>query len=87
MKTTISKGNILRQSTLLLISLAFILAALLFTACSDAEGLAGSDDTALIEMSFCLSMLLGVLRPMHGLLTTALENPLCLGCRSWTSSA
>lgn len=49
MKTTISKGNILRQSTLLLISLAFILAALLFTACSDAEGLAGSDDTALIE--------------------------------------
>lgn len=48
MKTTISKENILRQSTLCLLSAAFILAALLFTACSDAEGLAGSDDTALI---------------------------------------
>jgi hypothetical protein len=49
MKTTISKVKISRQSTLYLISSAFILAALLFIACSDAEGLAGSDDTALIE--------------------------------------
>jgi hypothetical protein len=48
MKTTISKGNIFKQCILFLIASVFILAALLFTACSDAEGLAGSDDTALI---------------------------------------
>jgi hypothetical protein len=48
MKTTISKGNIFKQRILFLVSFVFILTALLFTACSDAEGLAGSDDTALI---------------------------------------
>jgi len=48
MKTTISKGNIIKQSILFLTSSVLILTALLFTACSDAEGLAGTDDTALI---------------------------------------
>ena len=49
MKTTISKNNILKSSILFFTITAFILSALLFTSCSDSEGVEVSDDTALIE--------------------------------------
>lgn len=49
MKTTISRDSILKSSILCLTISAFILSALLFTSCSDAEGIEASDDTALIE--------------------------------------
>lgn len=49
MKTTISKDNILKSSILFFTITAFILSALLFTSCSDSEGVEVSDDTALIE--------------------------------------
>ncbi|MFY9242796.1 MAG: hypothetical protein WAO74_07195 [Polaribacter sp.] len=49
MKTTISKENILKSSILFFTVTAFILSALLFTSCSNSDGLEISDDTALIE--------------------------------------
>lgn len=48
MKTTISKGNILKSSILFITFTVFILSALLFTSCSDSEGIVGADDTVLI---------------------------------------
>lgn len=49
MRTSISKDNILKSSILFFTITAFILSALLFTSCSDAEGETITDDTALIE--------------------------------------
>lgn len=49
MKTTISKHNILKSSILFFTISAFILSALLFTSCSDTEGIVLESDTALIE--------------------------------------
>jgi hypothetical protein len=49
MKTTISKENNLKSSILFFTISAFILSVLLFTSCSDAEGIEMTDDTALIE--------------------------------------
>ena len=49
MKTTISKDNILKSSILFFTITAFILSALLFTSCSDSEGVEVTDDTTLIE--------------------------------------
>jgi len=49
MKTTISKVNKLKSSILFFTISAFILSVLLFTSCSDAEGIEMTDDTALIE--------------------------------------
>jgi hypothetical protein len=48
MKTTISKGNILKPSILFLTITALLVSALLFTSCSDSEDLAVTDDTSLI---------------------------------------
>jgi hypothetical protein len=48
MKTTISKGNILKPNILFLSFTALLLSVLFFTSCSDSEGLAATDDTALI---------------------------------------
>lgn len=48
MRTTISKENVLKSSFLFLTFTAFILSALLFTSCSESEGISGTDDTALI---------------------------------------
>jgi hypothetical protein len=49
MKTTISKESILKSSILFLTVSAFILSALLFTSCSDSDGLEVSSDINLIE--------------------------------------
>lgn len=49
MKTTISKDSILKSSILFFTITAFILSALLFTSCSDLEGIEVTDDTTLIE--------------------------------------
>lgn len=49
MKTTISKDGILKSSILFFTITAFILSALLFTSCSDSEGVEVTDDTTLIE--------------------------------------
>ena len=49
MKTTISKDSVLKSSILFFTITAFILSALLFTSCSDAEGVEVTDDTTLIE--------------------------------------
>ena len=49
MKTTISKDNVLKSSILFFTITAFILSALLFTSCSDSEGVEATDDTSLIE--------------------------------------
>lgn len=49
MKTTISKDNVLKSSILFFTISAFILSALLFTSCSDSEGVEVTDDTTLIE--------------------------------------
>lgn len=49
MKTAISKNTVLKSSILFFTITAFILSALLFTSCSDAEGMEVTDDTALIE--------------------------------------
>lgn len=53
MRTSISKENILRSSVLFLSISAFILSALLFTSCSDSEGLetvATDDDTLITQI-------------------------------------
>lgn len=49
MKATISRDSILKSSILFFTITAFILSALLFTSCSDSEGIEQSDDTALIN--------------------------------------
>jgi hypothetical protein len=49
MKTTISKENISKSRILLLTISLFILSVVFFTSCSEAEGLSGTTDTALIE--------------------------------------
>lgn len=49
MKTTISKDGILKTSILFFSITAFILSALLFTSCSDSEGVTLTDDSSLIE--------------------------------------
>ncbi|PQJ78620.1 hypothetical protein [Polaribacter porphyrae] len=49
MKTSIQKENILKSSILFFTISAFILSALLFTSCSDNEGIEVNDDTVLIE--------------------------------------
>jgi hypothetical protein len=49
MKTSISKERIFKSSILFFTVTAFILSALLFTSCSDSEGVEMSDDTSLIE--------------------------------------
>lgn len=49
MRTTFSKENILKSSILFFTITAFILSALLFTSCSDAETESLEDDTSLVE--------------------------------------
>jgi hypothetical protein len=49
MKTTISKENISKSRILLLTLSVFIVSVAFFTSCSDAEGISGTADTALIE--------------------------------------
>jgi hypothetical protein len=49
MKTTISKDNVLKSSILFFTITAFVLSVLLFTSCSDSEGVEVTDDTSLIE--------------------------------------
>lgn len=49
MRTSFSKENILKSSILFFTISAFVLSALLFTSCSDSEGIEVTDDTALIE--------------------------------------
>ena len=48
MKNLISKGSTLKSSVLFLRVTVFLMSAVLFTSCSDSEGLAVTDDTALI---------------------------------------
>ena len=49
MRTEISKNTVLKSSILFFTITAFILSALLFTSCSDGEGVDATDDTELIE--------------------------------------
>ncbi|MHB0753920.1 hypothetical protein [Polaribacter sp. M15] len=49
MRTSISKENILKSSILFFTISAFVLLALVFTSCSDTDGVEVIDDTALIE--------------------------------------
>tara|TARA_R110002126_G_scaffold55819_6_gene149720 strand:- start:31632 stop:32504 length:873 start_codon:yes stop_codon:yes gene_type:complete len=49
MKTSISKENILKSSILFFTVSAFILSSLLFTSCSDTEGIEMTNDSVLIE--------------------------------------
>jgi hypothetical protein len=48
MKTTISKENISKSRILFLTFTLFILSVVLFSSCSEAEGISGTEDTALI---------------------------------------
>ena len=76
MRTSISKNNILKSSILFFTISAFVLSALLFTSCSDAESIEITDDSNLIEKIVTASKVTVDASTLPSLATSVLDGEL-----------